>query len=130
MTARRFPLVLLIAFWACGANEPSDPCPSLNVTVTRAPDPVFDWSTTCAVGALDVTPSDSTGRFLWTVLANPGENSILSPVTYGIAPEGTAVMVPADPLIPGREYRVHLRRATGPGGLGLELVGEAAFTLP
>ena len=130
MIARLFPLLAVIGFWGCGGSEPSDPCASLGVTVERAPDPIFDWFSTCAVAALDVTPSDSTDEFLWTVLGNPGQNSILSPVTYGIAPEGTAVMVPADPLIPGREYRVHLRRATGPGGLGLELVGEADFTLP
>jgi hypothetical protein len=130
MRARLILLLMMSVAWACGGSEPSDPCASLSVTVTAAPDPVFGWSTACAVAALDVTPSDSTDEFLWTVLANPGQNTILGPVTYGIAPPGTAVMLPADPLISGRVYRVHLRRTTGPAGIGLELIGEADFTLP
>ena len=87
MTARRFLLLMVSVTWACGGSEPSDPCASLTVTVTpRAPNPVFDWPSAC-VAALDVAPSDSADAFVWTVLANPGQNSIFSPVTYGIAPK-------------------------------------------
>jgi hypothetical protein len=129
--SRLFALLFVGLASACGGNEPSDACRSLTPVVTpRAPDPVFDWSSECPAGALDVTPSDSADVLLWTVLADPGTNTIRGPATYGIAPTGTAVMTAATPLVSGRQYRVHLRRATGPAGFGLELMGAADFTLP
>jgi hypothetical protein len=129
--SRLFALLFVGLASACGGSEPSDACASLTPSVAPgAPDPVFDWSSECPAGALDVTPSDSAGVFLWTVLADPGTNAILGPVTYGIAPSGTAVMTAATPLVSGRQYRVYIRRAAGPAGFGLELMGAADFTVP
>ncbi len=83
-----------------------------------------------APNALDVSPSDNTQTFVWVVLATPGDNVILGPVTYGIAPAGTAVTVTATPLVSGQEYQLHLRRAADPFGVELELMGSVVFTAP
>ena len=129
---RRLSLLLLVCLgWACGGDEPSDPCASVTLTVTfPATDPVFDWTSDCPAAALDVAPSDSDEAFVWAVLVNPGQNAIRGPITYGVAPEGTAVTLPADSLVSGRQYRVQIRRTVGPADFGLELVGEADFTVP
>ena len=124
-------LALCAMIPACGGEEPTDPCVGLTPTVTTtSAQPVFEWSVDCPANALDVTPSDDTQSFTWFVLADPGDNSILGPVTYGVAPPGTGVTLPATPLVSGREYQLHLRRATDPFGVELELMGSADFTAP
>jgi hypothetical protein len=114
---------------ACGGNEPSDPCASVTPVVTlETPAPVFDWDSECAAAALLVTPVDSESVHLWSVVAAPGINALRSPVTYGIPPAGTAVSLPAEPLVSGREYRIWIRRAGG--FIALELMGLADFIFP
>jgi len=123
--------LLLTTLSACG-TEPGDPCLSVTPTVDLSgPAPVFNWTSACPLGALDVAPSDSADVSAWFVLGKPGLNSIFPPVTYGGTAQGEAVSSPVtDSLVPGRQYRITLRRTTGPGGLGLELVGQADFTAP
>jgi hypothetical protein len=124
-------LVLLAAVCACG-SEPSDSCESVTPSVALdGPAPVFDWTASCSLAALEVVPADSLDHFSWFVLADPGRNAILPPVTYGGTAVGAAVGSPVtDSLASGRQYRVRLRRTTGPAGFGLGLVGEAEFTAP
>ena len=124
-----FFFLIPAALGACG-SEPSDPCVSVTPTVALdGPAPVFAWSASCPLGALDVTPAESTDVFAWFVLADPGENTILPPVTYGGEAEGAAVSSPqTDSLVSGRAYRVHLLRSVG--ALGLAFVGETEFTMP
>jgi hypothetical protein len=113
---------------ACG-SEPSDPCSSVAVAIsTASPAPVFDWTSACLAGALEVSQVDSAGTFVWWVVAAPGRNAIRAPVSYGVAPSGAALMWPASPLVSGHQYRVLLRRAGD--YLALEQVGAAEFTAP
>jgi hypothetical protein len=131
MRAGAFLLGLCAVASACGGDEPSDPCVGLMPTVTlTSGQPVFEWSAECPANALDVSPSDNTQSFVWVVLADPGDNSILGPVTYGVAPPGTGVTLPATPLVSGQDYQLHLRRAADPFGVELELMGSADFTAP
>jgi hypothetical protein len=126
------PIALLLATLSACGSEPGDPCTSVTPTVDlTGPAPVFNWTSTCPVASLDVAPSDSADASAWFVLGKPGLNSIFPPVTYGGAGQGEAVGSPvADSLVSGRQYRVTLRRTTGPAGIGLELVGQADFTAP
>ena len=123
--------LLLAALSACG-SEPDDPCMSITPTVdlTVAP-PTFNWTTACAVAALEVAPSDSLEAFAWSILGQPGFNSIVPPVPYGGPAQGGGVGTPVtDSLASGRQYRVTLYRTTGPAGIGLAPVGQAEFTPP
>ena len=116
---------------ACGENEPSDTCTSLTLVVTaRAPDPVFDWTSVCPAALVAVTPPDSVQVLLWSAVAAPGVNAIRGPVTYGLAPTGTAVMTLPEPLASGRQYRVRISRTDHSSGIGFQEMGTALFTLP
>jgi hypothetical protein len=124
-------LFLLMLALASGCGEPSDPCASIEPSVTlTGPVPVFDWTSSCPAGSLEIALSDSLENFAWLVLGQPGFSTIRPPITYGAAAEGAAVATPPDTLISGRQYRLILRRTVGPGGLGLALVGQTDFTAP
>jgi hypothetical protein len=123
--------LLLATLTACG-SQPDDPCDQLTPTVNvTGPAPVFDWTSACPVAAVEVAPSDSADAFVWFVLGDPGFNSIFPPVTFGAAPQGGGVGTPiTDSLVSGRQYRVTLRRTTGPANIGLSPAGGAEFTAP
>jgi hypothetical protein len=126
--ASAFLLVLAVGS-ACG-NEPN-PCGSVSPTVTlTGPAPVFDWTSSCPAGSLEIAPSDSLGNSAWLVMGQPGFNTIQPPVTYGEPAQGAAVETLPDTLISGRQYRLILRQSVGPGGFGLALMGQTDFTAP
>jgi hypothetical protein len=130
---RRWTLIAFLipaAVFACGTDPSGDPCAAVTPTVAmEGPAPVFAWTASCPMGAIDVTPADSADVFAWFALADPGQNTILPPVTFGGAAEGASVGSPTtDSLISGRSYRVHLLRSVS--ALQLALVGEAEFTAP
>jgi hypothetical protein len=129
---RPVPAALLLATLSACGSEPSDPCVNITPAVDlNGPTPTFNWTSTCPVAALDVTPSDSADGSAWFVLGDPGFNSIFPPVPYGGPVQGGGVGSPVtDSLVSGRQYRVTLRRTTGPGRVGLAQVGQAEFTAP
>jgi hypothetical protein len=128
----RFLLLLTTGVgYACGENEPSDPCTSVALDVTvEAAEPVFSWASACPAALLVVTPADSLQELLWSAVAAPGVDAIRGPVTYGVAPAGAAVMTLAEPLISGRQYRIQISRTDQASGLGFRDMGVALFTLP
>jgi hypothetical protein len=135
----RIPQALLcvtvaIALAACSDDPitPADPCTdntgSVTVTVTSAAGvPVFDWSPSCAVAFVLVEEDASDIWFVGTDDSNwddPAQvNLFTPPITYGVAPSGTADEYGPDPLVTGVEYDFILWRV--PPGSTADCLAEA-----
>lgn len=132
LAIRTSPVVVVLALLglACGTTEPGVLCNDLEVDVTAAEEgPVFSWDPgPCRLGALLVYPADGADQVLWSVLSEPGDDTIEGPVTYGVSPAGAAAGLPAEPLSDGVSYVVQLMVTgeNGPG-LGYTEVGRATF---
>ena len=123
-------VVLALLGLACSTTEPGVLCNDLDVEVTPTEEgQVFSWDPApCRLGALLVHPAEGADQVLWSVLSDPGDDTIEGPVTYGIPPAGAAVGLPAEPLSDGVTYVVQLMVTgeNGPG-LGYTEVGRATF---
>lgn len=109
------PLLLLGA--ACADRAVSlSACSDLAVQVSAGTQPTFSWDPACQIQALTVHPPGS-GAIIWTTFSHPQINAIVSPVQYGIFPDGAAqtanILLP---LAAGTTYQVTLYRVDEPGG--------------
>lgn len=120
------------ALFVYGCETPSGPgnCPNkIAIRVQIEVDPIFSWDPPCEVDMITVyhhvvsVTGIPTLSIVWTLKA--GSLPILTPVTYGIKPEG-ATETSAQPLIEGDEYRVRMDRYIKEMP-GFDKIGEVDF---
>lgn len=101
-------------------------CSDVAVQVSAGIQPTFSWDPTCRIQALTVYRPGSSA-IIWTTFSHPQANAIVSPVQYGIFPDGAAqtanILLP---LAAGTTYQVTLYQVDEPGG-SLVPIGMTTF---
>jgi hypothetical protein len=96
----------------CAGWHPYDESQVPIITVGPGLQPVISWTPSEAyeLHVYEGTEDGDGFGVLWTAKMGGGyENSLLSPVTYGVAPEG-ADLAPAPPLEEGKGYTITVTR--------------------
>lgn len=120
-----FGPLLLGAACADRAVSPAS-CSDVAIHVSAGIQPTFSWGPACQIQALTVH-LPGPGAIIWTTFSHPQTNAIVSPVQYGIFPDGAAqtanILLP---LAAGTTYQVSLYRVDEPGG-SLVPIGVTTF---
>ena len=111
-------MLTALAAWSCGsdATGPDDVgCRIDRTTVFVGDGAIFDWSPGCAVAVLRV--EDEMGAEMWAAYSpehasgSPERaNRIVPRVSYGYTPGGAGSPKLPVALVPGRNYKLTLRR--------------------
>jgi hypothetical protein len=94
-----------------GMELPGCP-PATNIITTFDPDPVFTWDSGCGGFLLLIALQGSTGA-QWGIDMGRGQHGIISPVHYGVVPEGATEYQSPAVLTPGASYDVILQSSFG-----------------
>jgi hypothetical protein len=77
-------------------------CPeTVSLTVDSTDPPEFSWEPACRVWSLQVVDAE-TGDLMWHVGID--DESLRTPVTYGVVPTGAGDLAGPEALVPGRTY--------------------------
>ncbi len=126
-TALRFgPLLMLNLACADRALSPSA-CSDVTVRVTAGIQPTFSWNPACRIEGLTVH-LPGPGPMIWSTVSYRLSNTIATPVSYGVFPDGAAqtanILLP---LVAGTRYQVTLFRFDDAPGGSLRSIGTATF---
>jgi hypothetical protein len=111
---------------ACSSNgvepDPNLVCSvPLRVAATNSTTPSISWSPQCHVNQVVVHGPGPEFTFMWAAFATRtgDQNPIVSPVQYGVLPDGTTEFGPAQPLVAGQTYiiDVSVRDSTSVSGI-------------
>jgi len=113
LSATALLATLLVSGCDSDPNEPEICDSAVTVIQPSGLQPSFAWSPECGIASLSVTTPVVTqfgvqARVVWAVDAPADQLS--APLPYGSLPWGASVLVSPDSLLPGRDYRVTLRR--------------------
>src|SRR4051794_30062805 len=91
---------ILVAAGAGCSNpaEVSECHGDVEVTVTRGPAPLFNWTPVCGISFLTVVDRGDQSQGYWDVSAGSPANTLVPPITFGVVPKGASGGAPYQPL--------------------------------